>query len=104
MTRLEDFINRPVPFLGRPMLALKRAARSSKSAQIRPGGVYRRDVKRNWVEIAEVLRIATDAQGIEHVTYDLTIQRNKGSGHPTPERRMLNMRSFRELFREPIQA
>lgn len=104
MTRLEDFINRPMPFLGWPMLALKRVAGSAKATQIQPGAVYRRDVKRNWVEIAEVLRVATDAQGIEHVTYDLTIQCNKVAGHRTPERRMLNMRSFQELFRDPIQA
>lgn len=104
MTRLEEFINRPVPFLGRPVLSLSRRQGQGHSTEIKPGVAYRRNVKRNWVEIAKVLRVATDAQGIEHVTYDLTIERNKVNAHPSPERRMLNMRSFRQLFREPVQA
>ena len=102
MTSLEEFINRPVPFLGRPLLSLGR--KRAGGSDVRPGTTFRRDVKRNWVEIATVLRVATDPQGIEHVTYDLTILRNKDNVHPTPERRMLNMTSFRQLFRELAQA
>ena len=102
MTSLEEFINRPVPFLGRPLLSFGR--KQANGSEVRPGTTFRRDVKRNWVEIATVLRVASDAQGIQHVTYDLTILRNKVNVHPTPERRMLNMTSFRQLFRELAQA
>ena len=104
MTRLEDFINRPLPFLGRPVLSLNRGPRARASGDVRPGVTYRRNVKRNWVEIAKVLRVACDAQGIEHVTYDLTIERKKVNARPSAERRVLSLSSFRELYREPVQA
>ena len=103
MTSLEELINRPVPFLGRPLLSFGRK-RSGGGSDIRPGATFRRNVKRNWIEIATVLRVASDAQGIEHVTYDLTILRNKVNVHPTPERRMLNLTSFRKLFQDLAPA
>lgn len=71
--------------------------------EVRPGGRYRRDLE-GWSEIAEVLAIVPDAQGIDHVTYNLTIERSTVSPAVTRDRRMLNLESFRELFRDLAQA
>ena len=102
MTRLEQIIGRPVPFLHRSIPFVTR--RGESLASVQPGEVYRRQVNRTWVEIARVLRTAVDEQGIEHVTFDLTIERSKVAAGAIAEQRMLNLRSFRELFTEPVQA
>ena len=51
--------------------------------------------------VAKVVSLCRDAQGIDHVTFDIWVPRHGEQG--ISERRTLNASSFREQFRPDLQ-
>ena len=75
-----------------------------RQIEVRPGSTFRRSGPGNWVETAKVCNVAVDPLGIPHVTYDLMIERNQLRLDMIPDRRTLNLRSFRDHFPEVVEA
>lgn len=68
-------------------------------ARVEQGAIFRRRNMDDTVETAEVISVACDRLGIDHVRYRVSIRRGDIAFE---EQRILSLRSFKERFREPV--
>ena len=73
---------------------------SAPDPQIRTGAVYRRSTTPHLVEIAEVIDVYSDSQGIPHVRYNVKLKHDQEKIAAFPERRILNLKTFSTEFFE----
>ena len=73
-----------------------------RSDKIKVGRVYQRAHDGNIVETAKVIDVGSDALGIPHVTYEVSVERARLAKYE--ERRTLGLETFVERFRESIAA
>lgn len=74
-----------------------RSGRRSPNLDVRPGVSYRRKHASNLVEVAEVLEICRDHEGIPHVRFELSF------GWPrrmavAPQSRLLSLQEFAQRY------
>jgi hypothetical protein len=72
-----------------------------RDPQIETGCIYRHTGPGDIVETARVIRVHEDAMGIPHVSYDVMVSKSQAG---FKERRTLNLKSFSEYFRDPVDA
>ncbi|NIA67261.1 hypothetical protein HBA54_01495 [Pelagibius litoralis] len=68
--------------------------------KIKVGCTYKRAHEGNIVETAKVIDVGSDALGIPHVTYEVSVERARLAKYE--ERRTLGLQTFVERFRESI--
>lgn len=69
---------------------------------VRQGAVFRREGPAGAVEIARVLDVVPDPQGISHVHYAYQVAKN--DRRIVDERRTLNLETFHKAFGEPVET
>lgn len=69
-------------------------------AQVKEGAIYRRSTSPNLVEIAKVIDVYSDSQGIPHVRYEVKLKHHQDKISAFPERRILNLKTFTTEFFE----
>lgn len=70
--------------------------------EIRQGGIYRTRTHNGMRETARVLSVAPDPMGINHVSYELTIEKTEALRYDY--RRTLNLESFIDRYQEQVSA
>ena len=82
-------------------LSEKRVRSFRKSAPLVNGATFYQTGDAGRKIVAKVVSLSRDAQGIDHVTYDIWVVRHGEQG--ISERRTLNASSFREQFRPDLR-
>ncbi len=72
------------------------------ATHVEPGASYRATQPQGTAEIARVLAVADDGQGIPHVRYDMEVQRAGTAERPWRERRTLTLDAFRDRYCEAL--
>lgn len=83
------------------LLAEKRIRSFRKSAPLVNGATFYQNGQAGRRIVAKVVSLCRDAQGIDHVTFDIWVTRHGEQG--LSERRTLNACSFREQFRPDLR-
>lgn len=83
------------------VLAEKRVRSFRKSAPLVDGATFYQTGQYGRKIVAKVVSLRRDAQGIDHVTFDIWVARHGEQG--LSERRTLNASSFREQFRPDLR-
>ncbi len=83
------------------LLSDKRIGSFTKSAPLVNGATFYQTGMAGRKVVAKVIALRQDAQGIDHVTFDIWVPRHGEQG--ISERRTLNASSFREQFRPDLR-
>lgn len=73
-----------------------------RRVEVREGLIFRAHTENGLLETARVLSVAADPMGINHVSYELTIQKSEALRYDY--RRTLNLESFIDRYQQPIGA